>query len=151
MGFLKLSVFVILLAPAVCHAQAKKIPVTVNQFWEGHIGQAVAFALKEGIQKTSSFILVDQEFRNPHISVLLISMDPLPVANTYLRDKESAIAITILYAALGKPYSSGIHIYTTIYTCGKIVVEKCAKDVLPMIDQAVEKLRRDSPELWKTL
>ena len=50
MKLLHMGVFLCLLLPAICVAQSKKIPVTVNHEGEDSIGQAVAFALKEAIR-----------------------------------------------------------------------------------------------------
>ena len=147
MKLLRTGVFLCLLLPAICVAQSKKIPVAVNHEGEDSIGQAVAFALKEALRGSQGFVFVETNAKTPRIMIVAQSVGALV---TPLKDRVSAIAYSIIYY---RPKAPGVGIFLGIkvQSCGPEIIEFCAKQILPSIDQAVDFLRRHDPDLWKTL
>jgi hypothetical protein len=141
------ALLILLLAPSLCLAQAaKKTPVAVSHEGHDQVGQSFAFALKEAIRGSQSFLLVDHEAvpKTARIVVYLISIE------ARAGDSGVSSAITIVYDN-PQTFGSGIYITSSIHVCGRDRTESCAKRTLPKIDQAVEDLRKDWPSLWKTL
>lgn len=141
-----LLLFVVLVAPGLCLAQAKRTPVSVRHDGEDQVGRSFAFALKEAIRRSQSFILVENTLTGPRIVVTLLSVE------SYANQKgvSSAIGTTIVYDSLQTP-GNGIWLTSSISHCGSDRVESCAKNELPNIDDAVEYLRKSLPNLWKNL
>lgn len=59
----------------------------------------------------------------------------------------SAIAAVIVYDSLTTP-GIGIYLDTTVQTCGRAATETCAKQLLPLIDRAVQDLQTHWADLW---
>jgi hypothetical protein len=140
-------VLAFLLAPGLCLAQpSKRTAVAVSHSGEDQVGRAFAFALKEAIQRSSSFVLVEDNLTGPRIAVHLVSVD----ANQDRKGISSAVAITMAYDSLETP-GLGILLNSSVIYCGSDKVETCAKRQLPNIDDAKESLRKSWPNLWKEL
>jgi hypothetical protein len=144
MKTLRWAILLLVLVPTLCLAQAaKKIPVSVSHDNDDQVGRSFAFALKEAIRGSQSFKLVDDEVTTPRIVVHLVSV------GSSEQQLSSAIAIVFVYDSLKMP-AAGAYISSSVL-CGRDRVEYCAKSTLPPIDHAVELLRKDWPDLWKTL
>lgn len=143
-----LAILIFLLVPTACLAQEeKKIPIAVGHAGKDQVGQSVIFALKEAIRASQSFRFVDYEAsaRTPRMVVNLASIEAA-VSGTF----GTAMAAAIVYESLAMP-GNGIFLLLFQQTCDRSMVEECAKNILPHIDRAVEKLRKSDPSLWKTL
>ena len=136
-----------LLAPAVCLAQAKKIPIAVDHTGDDSVGKGVAFALKEAIRGSRGFYLVDNDLKAPRITVILVSVDDNIGSE---KGFSSAIAVAIVYDSIATA-GRGIFLTLLVHDCGRDRIETCAKNILPAIDKEIENLRTNWPSLWKTL
>lgn len=137
---------VFLLAPGLCLAQSKRVPVAVSHSGEDQVGRSFAFALKEAIRRSQSFILVDDDLTGPRIIVRVVSVD----GSDNQKGASSAIALAVVYDSVDTP-GSGILLDLVVKDCGSNRVEACAKRTLPNIDEAVGTLRKSWPALWKLL
>jgi hypothetical protein len=137
------------LVPGIAVAQSKKIPVAVFHDGDDSVGRGVAFALKEAIRTSQAFTLLDHEGlpKTPRIVVRLLSLD-IKISDT--QNLYSAFSITILYDSLETP-GLGTPFYNGLRVCGRNEIEQCTRLILPLIDHAIEILRTQSPNLWKTL
>ena len=148
MKLLPIGVFLsLLLLPAICVAQSKKIPVAVDHEGEDLNGQAVTSALKKAIRGSQGFVLVETNATTPRIIVVSQSVGALVAP---LKDRASAIAYSIIYYRTKGP-GVGIFLGTAVQSCGPEIIEFCAKQILPHLDRAVDFLRNHDPDLWKTL
>jgi hypothetical protein len=93
-------VLVFLLAPGLCLAQpSKRTGVAVSHAGEDQVGRSFAFALKEAIRRSQSFILVDDNLTRPRIVLYLVSVE----GNLSQKGISSAIAMVIVYDSLETP------------------------------------------------
>lgn len=124
----------------------RRIPVSVAHKGDDLAGKQLAFALKEAVRGSRSFRFVNEEGApaTPRIDVHLLS-----VASDLDR-VTTAIAYTSAYDHASIP-ASGILLNAGVNVCGRDRIESCAKGILPGIDWAVEYLRKDWPDLWRTL
>jgi hypothetical protein len=136
-----------LLLPSIAIAQSKKIPIAVSHEGDDSIGQAVAFALKEAIRGSQGFVLVETNAKIPKIMIVAESVEALVAP---LNGRVSAIAYSIIYYRTKGP-GAGIFLGIKVQSCGPEIIESCAKQILPAVDQATDFLRRHDPDLWKTL
>jgi hypothetical protein len=145
---LRIALFLVfLLAPGLSLAQpSKRTAVVVTHQGEDQVGRSFAFALKEAIRRSQSFVLVDDNLTGSRIVVRVVS------GEGYASQKgvSSAIGVTTVYDRLETP-GRGIYIDSSVRNCGSDRVEACAKNELPNIDEAVEYLRKSWPNLWKNL
>jgi hypothetical protein len=97
-----ICIFLFCLAPGICLAQSKKIPVALSHSGIDTVGQGVAFALKEAIRVSHSFRFVDHEeaLTTPRIVVQITSLDTTIGS---AKGSASAIAIIFLYDSLAMP------------------------------------------------
>ncbi len=125
---------VFLLVPCLCLAQpSKRTAVAVTHTGEDQVGRSFAFALKEAIRRSQSFVLVDDTLTGPRIVVHLVSVD----SYASQMGVSSAIGISIVYDSMETP-GNGIFISSSVSSCGRDHAESCAKnDVLPSIDREV--------------
>ena len=136
-----------LFLPSIAVAQSKKIPVGVSHEGDDSVGQGVAFALKEAIRGSQGFVLVETNAKTPKIVIVAESVEALVVP---LKGRASAIAYSIIYYRTKGP-GAGIFLGIKVQSCGPEIIESCAKQILPAVDQATDFLRRHDPDLWKTL
>jgi hypothetical protein len=143
-----IAIMIVLLAAGVCLAQAaKKIPVAVNHSGDDQVGRSVAFALKEAIRASQGFVLIETDTKTPRIMIVAESVEALVAP---LKGGVSAIAYSIIYYRTKAP-GVGIFLGSKVQSCGPDIIEFCAKQILPAIDQASDFLRRHDFDLWKTL
>ena len=141
-----LIILVFLLAPVFSFAQSKKIPVAVYHGNDDQIGRSIAFALKEAIRASQSFMLVDYEIAvTARIVVRLVSVEERGRSNL-----ASALAVALVYDSPEMPLH-GVILNLAAQSCPRPLVESCAKSILPFIDGGVESLRKNRPDLWNTL
>ena len=135
-----------LFLPALCFAQgAKKIPVKVGHDGNDQVGKSVVFALKEAIRGSQSFFLVE-DLKRPAISVTLLSVD----VDDPDKGIRSSMTVIVVYDSMTTP-GAGIFLNAVGLMCGRNIAERCAKDILPIIDRGVQFLRTNQPDLWKQL
>ena len=106
----------------------------------------MAFPLKEAIRGSQSFVLFEPDYRNPAILVRMVSAERFEEQ----RGIGTALATVVVYDSVNTP-GVGILLQYVVHVCGRDRVEKCGKDILPYIDQALEDLRRDNPDLWQNV
>jgi len=139
-----LAIALWLLASSLAMAQDTRVPVAVSQAGDDQVGTQVALALKVAIRESRSFRLVDHEQAPsfPRIVIYLVS-----VAGS---ETGSAISEAIVYdsAYISGP---GMFLNLTVQICGRDRVESLAKIILPNIAMALEYLRKDWPDLWRSL
>ena len=136
-----LAIFVLLVAPVVCQAQAaKKIPVAVSPKNSDEVGKGVTFALKEAIRASQLFRLVDNEFpATARIVVHIYSVDGETLSGA--NGNSSIIAVTVVYDSSSTP-AEEIFLNSILLVCRRNQIESCAKGLLPYIDEEVESLRK---------
>jgi hypothetical protein len=155
-----LAILILLLAPVICHAQSpKKILVDVRHYGDDPVGRRFAFALKEAIRASQSFLLLDmaadmssQLSTRKKGPIAFISMELRSLDTSGGAGLASAIATTIV--CRGTTESLNVlesYITTQLQHCGIDRAESCAKNLLPALDEAVQMLRQRSPDLWKAL
>src|SRR5262245_5422851 len=129
---LSVGLCLFLLVPAICMAQAKRIPVAIGHSGNDSVGQGVAFALKEAIRGSQSISFVDYETlpKKPTIVVNLVSVESYSEKGV-----SSAIGVTVIYDSPEMP-GLGIYLSSSVLHCGKDRVESCGKNILPNIDRA---------------
>lgn len=137
-------ILILLLVPDVGFSQASKTRVAVTHTGDDYVGQAVAFALKEAIRASHSFVLFELDYKNPAIVVRLVSVE------SYRAQKgiSSAVAVNITYDRANLP-GYGILLANTVLSCGRDRAEGCAKAILPDIGQTIDDLRRINVDLWQ--
>lgn len=142
--FCQLLVFGIFLVPFASAGQGR-FPISVDHSGEDQVGQRYAFELKEAIRGSQGMNLVQADVM-PQIRVVVVTIDDSMQNKGYA----SAIATTILYDSTEVPLG-GAHLTTLVQTCGRDVVNTCARSLLAAIDAQVTRLRTRSPRLWNTL
>ena len=122
---------------------AQKIPVFVNSTVsdDDRVGETLVFEIKEAIKGSQSFRSVEEN-EWPYIRYSIVT----------LPDGEGATFTSqvFLFDDLTSPLS-GSMITQTVTTCGRAVVQSCARRYLARIDGAVQMLSRESPALHKRL
>lgn len=150
---------ILLLATAICHAQTpKKILVEVSHYGDDQVGRRFAFALKEAIRGSQSFLLLDMANPSPQLSTRN-DKSGIAFIDLELRSLDagggglaSAISTTIVCRGTTESLTvSESYITTQLQVCGIDRAESCAKNLLPTLDEAVQMLRRKDPNLWKLL
>jgi hypothetical protein len=68
-------ILVLLLVPSISFSQASKTRVAVVHTGDDAVGRAMAFALKEAIRGSQSFVLFEPDYRNPAILVHMVSAE----------------------------------------------------------------------------
>lgn len=134
----------LLVLPSVTFAQ-KKIAVEVEHTGRDTVGQRIAFAVREGIRGSRGMELVTDS-RRPRIKVVVVTID----SSTAERGYSSALSVSYLYDNLDVPLSGAL-ITSEVYFCGTDRATSCAESIVAKIDSVIEQLRRESPNLWKTL
>lgn len=142
------AILFFLLVPEVLFPQAvKKIPVAVSHEGDDQVGQSVAQALEKLLRNSPDFLLVAANTATPRIIILDQSVDAL---RPPLQGRASAIAYSIVYYRRGVP-GVGVFLGMAVNSCSPEIIETCAKNVFPHLEQAVEFLKKHDRELWKTL
>ena len=114
-------ILVLLLVPTIGFSQASKTRIAVTHTGNDSVGQAMAFALKEAIRGSHSFVLFEPDYRNPAILVRMVSVE------AYASEKgiSSAVAIVIVYDSVNTP-GIGILRQYLVRACGRDRAVDCA-------------------------
>src|SRR5687768_13552605 len=107
--------FVFCLAPGICIAQSKKIPVAVSHDGSDSVGQGVAFALKESLRGSQSFRFVNYE-PAPTMPTIVVQMTSVDISLGSANNNASAIAVIILYDSSAVP-AGGAYITSAVAAC----------------------------------
>jgi hypothetical protein len=137
-------ILVLLLMPSISFSQASRVRVAVTHSGDDAVGRTMAFALKEAIRGSQSFVLFEHDYKNPTILVRMVSVE----AHAGEKGISSAVAIVIAYDSVNTP-ASGILLELVVRACGRDRAVGCGKDILSYIDQSTEDLRRNNPDLWQ--
>jgi hypothetical protein len=142
--FVHVSMMIALLLSTASLAQNKVtvlIEATIGDKGADNVGQQVVFELKEAIRGSQSFRLTEDDGYWPRITVVAIT--------TALHDG-TAISYSYLYDSEKMPLR-GAYITSTVQYCPRNDAPACARNILAVIDQAVERLGRRAPELRQSL
>jgi hypothetical protein len=143
MKLLSLSLFLFLIVPVINAAELKKFPLAVSHADEDLVGRRVAFALKEVIRGSKGFVLVHVDSPMPRITAVMGSKEVI------LKGYEPASSIAIALVYENKPFNSFLTLITA--HAGEHNAEPLAKELLVLIDRAVDEFCERSPGLRKTL
>lgn len=133
------------LAP-FCFAQAEKIPVVVEHTGRDSVGQRLVFELREVIRGSQSMRLVTPSEAGPRIVVHVATVEGISSSP----GTSTAASISIAYDSVSILFS-GYFVGSSVQTCGSLRTQECARDMAASIDAAIQRIRTDSPSLWKLL
>ena len=109
------------------------------------VGQRIAYAIREGIRSSRGMELV-ADFKIPRIRLVLVSV----AASSANSANASALSITYAYDSLDMPLQ-GAYLTSEVLFCGSDRVSQCADGIVASTDAAIERLRKSSDNLWRTL
>jgi hypothetical protein len=135
-----------LLFAASVGAQEFKVPVQVDHRGTDSVGSRAAHALKEKIRESHRMALVHTNMQ-PCIRVLLLSVD------SDARDDAnytSAIGTAIVFDSLSVP-AGGVFLAFVVNVVGAEKNTLFADSIVSHIDEEIERLRRDWPQLYMQL
>lgn len=135
----------VFLAPKVSLAQQTRIPVEVVHTGDDQVGSGIVFQLKENIRASQSMRLVT-DTSVARIRVAIVSIDD-DRKNPGIR---SALSLTFVYDSLDIPLL-GLHLSSSVQSCGRDRIASCAQDNLVSIDKAIEDLRKYGSSYWRAL
>jgi hypothetical protein len=126
-------------------AQDVKVPVEVVHRGTDSVGLEAAYALKENIRKSHGMALVTDT--QPRIRVLLLSLD------SDMKDEDnyaSVIGTAIVFDSSSAP-GRGVFLAFVVSVVGAEKDRLYADSLIGHIDEQIERLRRDWPELYMQL
>ena len=140
-----MPLIIALLFAASVGAQEFKVPVQVEHRGTDSVGLRAAYALKENIRKSHRMALVTN--MQPCIRVLLLSVD------SDMRDDAnytSAIGTAIVFDSPSVP-AGGVFLAFVVNVVGAERGTLFADSLIGHIDEEIERLRRDWPQLYMQL
>ena len=138
-----LTFLIALSLPTVGIAQSKVPVLLETTFGDDTVGQQVGFELKEAIRGSQSFRLIAGEGVWPRITIIMVSTSSAPSSGP------SSISYSFLYDSLKMPMR-GAFVTSTVQICSRQNAQGCARAILANIDDALERLSRNAPDLRKT-
>lgn len=143
---MRLFLALLMLSLSLASAAQTKFPVKVTHTGDDPVGTQYVYELREGIRASHGMKLVEKDYMEGHIKVMLVSLEH----DRSDAAASSAIAIAIAYDSRFTPLG-GAHLTLLVQNCGRNRVTSCAKLILAEIDRQASRLRDQDIDRWKTL
>ncbi|MBM3340764.1 MAG: hypothetical protein FJY56_01420 [Betaproteobacteria bacterium] len=127
-------------------AQTVKAPVELKHSGSDNVGQRLAFELREVIRGSHSMRLVSGREADPRIVVQMVSLE----ASRSSQGAGTVVAVAITYDGT-LIEANGLFLTSVVQNCGSSRVQECARDLAADVDQEIEKLKKNWPNLARAL
>lgn len=121
-------------------------PVVVEHVGKDSLGQRLAYELREVIRASQSMRLVTASETDPRIVIYLITVETSRASP----GSSTSAAMTVAYDSDALSLR-GYLLTTVVQNCGSQRTQECARDLAASVDEQLEQLRKDWPNLWKNL
>lgn len=127
-------------------AQPERAPVELSHSGSDEVGNRLAFEIREVLRSTQGLRLVTETEADPRLVIHLVTTD----AGTTATGVSTAASITIAYE--GRLVEiNGYFMTSRVQVCGRSRTQECARDIVASVDTALQRLRRDWPNLARAL
>ena len=136
----------LLLLCAASSVQAQqRIPIAVNHSGDDVVGERLAFEIREAIRRSAAYELTSVD--NSLFQIQLVTIDPQDRGSRNAGNQTvAAIAYTVsnLIPFEEKNPQTWLRMLLTanVQTCGRNVVDGCAKGLVAILDREIEKYKR---------